>query len=104
LDSAREELSLVEQQVIREVTTAFNTLEKSKLLLKLKEASYLDSQKSLDLAKEKFNLGVISMDEFLAKQEAERLSEFEFQEVQNELQENYLLFYQAIGYKEERDD
>lgn len=103
LDSAKQEFILVQQQVTKEVIETFGNLESAKRFLNLKEEAYLNSQKSLDLAKEKFNLGIISMDELLNKQQAARQAEFEFQQAQKDLKESYLIFYQAIGYKEEQD-
>jgi outer membrane protein TolC len=103
LDSVRQEFILIQQQVTKEVIKTFGNLESAKCFLSLKKEAYLNSQKSLDLAKEKFNLGIISMDELLNKQQAERLLEFEFQQAQKDLKESYLIFYQAIGYKEEQD-
>lgn len=103
LDSARQEFILIQQQVTKEVIKTFGSLESAKRFLNLKEETYLNSQKSLDLAKEKFNLGIISMDELLNKQQAARQAEFEFQQAQKDLKESYLIFYQAIGYKEEQD-
>lgn len=101
LDSAKSELFLVQQRVVKEVTEAFGNLESTKHFLGLKKENNLDSKKSLDLAKEKFDLGIISLDEFLAKQQQLRQVEFEFQQAEKEFKEAYLVFYQAIGYKQE---
>jgi len=101
LDSARQEFAITEKQVIKEAVEAFNNLESAKGSVNLKKEALLDAAKSLKFAREKFDLGVISLDELLSKKKTFRESEFEFRQSQKELKESYLRFYQSIGYKEE---
>lgn len=99
LNCAEQELIIAKQQLELSVTRAFNNLQLQKRGLKLKEAEYLDAKLSSELADEKFSLGEISMDELLAKQQAARSSGLELTQAEQDTQEAYLVFYQAIGYQ-----
>lgn len=101
LDSARQEFAIMEKQAIKEAVEAFNNLDNIKGSVNLKKEAFLDAAKILKFAQEKFDLGVISLDELLSKKKTFRESEFEFRQSQKDLKEAYLRFYQSIGYKEE---
>jgi len=100
LNSAKQEYIIAEQQIVREVVSAFNNLETAQDNARLKDAEHLDAEKILEFAQEKFNLGNISMDELLAKQRGLRESEFAAGQARKQLEEAHLVFYQAIGYQE----
>jgi len=96
IEIAEEELSVAEQEIIKQVTNAYYDVKAQEDLVRLKQEVLTSQEKKLEIITAQFDAGKINLETLLSSQKEIAQARYELEKARKELRKLELSFYQLL--------
>jgi len=97
VEISKNELAVIEQEIIKQVTNAYYDLIAQEDLIKLKQDILASSEKKLEIVTTQFDAGKENLETLLSSQKEVSQAKYEWEKSKGDLRKLELLFYQLLG-------
>ena len=97
VEISKNELAVVEQEIIKQVSNAYYDLIAQEDLIKLKQDIFTSSEKKLEIVTTQFDAGKENLETLLSSQKEVAQANYEWEKSKRDLRKLELVFYQLLG-------